>query len=159
MTELQRYEWLYGKDTLQLFWSDGSPITCADGDLFVYNGARSNKGAYTSVDLNRVGEAILYLADILNGYGYKVVVTPKTDWDGTETLQDHSLVAHYLEQVRKIRNTLTLPAGSPEVPADFEGLTYEEANDIERILLIAETSIKKMANSWFYTAEVWSGEV
>lgn len=41
----------------------------------------------------------------------------------------------------------------------MEGLTYEEANDIERILLAVDDLITKMINSYFYSNEIFSGEV
>ena len=38
------------------------------------------KGAYNAADLNRVGEAIEYIADLFGGFGFPMMITPKTDW-------------------------------------------------------------------------------
>ena len=38
------------------------------------------KGAYNATDLNRVGEAIEYIADLFGGFGFPMAITPKTDW-------------------------------------------------------------------------------
>ncbi len=131
--------------------------TATAAELQEYLG--SMKGAYNTADLNRVGNAILYLADWLNANGYPVKVTPKTDWVDNEVLQDAQELTHYLDQVQIIRGVLPLPGNTPTVPADVEQLTYQEANDIERILQTIEAMTKNMAAAWFYSGEIYAGEV
>lgn len=116
------------------------------------------KGAYNATDLNRVGEALLYLAGLLNARGYTVTVSPKTDW----TVADNptaTAMAHYLAQVSAIRDVIPLLPTTPAVPADLEGMTYMDANDIERILTDLDTLLANMAQAWFYCGEVYCGEV
>lgn len=116
------------------------------------------KGTYNAADLNRVGNAVNYVAGRLEGAGYSVPVDPKIDWMESDIPTESSMV-RYLEDVETIRNTLTVLPGTPEVPDDMEGLTYEEANDIERILLAVDALITNMINAYFYSNEINCGEV
>ena len=65
----------------------------------------------------------------------------------------------YLQNVSTLRGVLaTLPA-TPEVPSDMSGLTYQEANEIEQILVDVEILLNNMAAAWFYSGDLFSGEV
>ena len=101
------------------------------------------KGTYNAADLNRVGNAVNYVAGRLEGAGYSVPVDPKIDWIESDIPTESSMV-RYLDDVETIRNTLTVLPDTPEVPEDMAGLTYEEANDIERILLAVDALITNM---------------
>ena len=116
------------------------------------------KGAYNASDLNRVGNAFNYVAGRLEGAGYSVPVNPKIDWMESD-IPTHSDMEIYLNNVEIIRGTLTVLTATPEVPDDMEGLTYEEANDIERILLAVDALITNMINAYFYSNEIVCGEV
>ena len=116
------------------------------------------KGSYNTSDLNRVGAAMDYLRDRFNANGYHIQINPKTTWREIDvpTQSDMTL---YLADVNIIRSTLTVLPGTPEVPADMVGLTYEEANDIERILLAVDDLITNMINAYLYSNEINCGEV
>ena len=116
------------------------------------------KGAYNASDLNRVGNAVNYVAGRLEDAGYTVSVNPKIDWLESDVPTESSM-EQYLKNVETIRNTLTVPSNTPNVPDDMEGLTYEEANDIERILLAVDALITNMINAYFYSNEINCGEV
>ena len=103
------------------------------------------KGTYNA-DLNRVGNAVNYVAGRLEGAGYSVPVNPKIDWLESD-IPTYSDMEIYLNNVEIIRGTLTVPTATPEVPEDMEGLTYEEANDIERSLLAGDALIPNMINA------------
>ena len=103
---------------------------------------RNPKGVYTADDLNRVGMAVEYLAARLWSAGVSVDVSPVTDWTDSDW-GTPSAMAHYLEQVRIMREALKL-ASPPSVPDDLEKLTYTEANQIEQILLMLDTHITNM---------------
>ena len=105
----------------------------------------SLKGAYNYTDLNRVGEAISYLSEILNKYGYRNIVTPKTDWQLGEKPNAEQLTK-YIDDLKKIRAVFPILNTTPQVPADMVSLTYEEANDIEKILYDIDVSIRNMEN-------------
>ena len=116
------------------------------------------KGAYNASDLNRVGNAVVYVAGRLTKAGYLVPVSPKIDWTASD-IPKESDMRTYLSDVDTLRNALTVLPGTPEVPEDMERLTYKEANDIERILLAVDGLITKMINSYFYSNEIFCGEV
>lgn len=117
-----------------------------------------SKGAYNCTDLNRVGKAILYVADLLNGYGYSVHVSPKTDW-AIGDIPTPAQLQLYLACVSTLRAVLEVLPTTPEVPADMEGLTVQEANDIEQILKDIDHLITNMTAAWFYSGDLYAGEV
>jgi hypothetical protein len=116
------------------------------------------KGAYNASDLNRVGEAINYIAERLASYGYVVSVSPKTDWAAKDT-PTPTQMQRYLQDVTTLRNKLTVWQSTPQVPADMEDLLYGEANDIEKILVDIEEILTLMSQAWYYTGEIYTGEV
>lgn len=116
------------------------------------------KGTYNASDLNRVGNAVKYVAGRLESAGYSAPVDPKIDWLESD-IPTESSMERYLEDVETIRSTLTVLPGTPDVPEDMVGLTYEEANDIERILLAVDTLITNMINAYLYSNEINCGEV
>lgn len=118
-----------------------------------------SKGSYNATDLNRAGEAINYLAGLLNQNSYPVTVSPKTDWVKSDNPTPEQLT-NYLDQVQAIRDVLPVFDNTPTVPDDIsENMTLEEANDIEKILSDVDALIKNMMSAWFYSGEIYSGEV
>lgn len=65
----------------------------------------------------------------------------------------------YLSWVRALRDTLPVLPGTPRVPPDMDRLTYEEANDIERILFQVSRTIGSMTDSWVYAGEFTAGGI
>lgn len=111
--------------------------TATESELAEWNGA-AMKGAYNYTDLNRVGEAVAYLAARLRLYGYAVTVAPKTDWSESDTPSPAQLEA-YLADLCTLRKAL---AQLPATPTTPDGITtVEEANDIESILTATEALI------------------
>lgn len=154
MTENERHEWTFGNETID--WADGERITCLDGDVLV-DGV-SNKGAYNAIDLNRVGEAMLYLKSRYDVFGYAAPISPKTDWT-LEDIPTPEQLKRYLDDVSALRKAMELPPTTPSVPPDMDGLTAEEANDIERILTDIETTLLQVAAAFKRSnaPSFWSG--
>ena len=48
---------------------------------------------------------------------------------------------------------------TPPVPNDMEKLTYQEANDIEKILEDIDRLLTDAAQAWFYSGDLYAGEV
>lgn len=113
---------------------------------------------YNASDLNRVGEAIRYLADELFARGYEIRVLPETDWAESD-IPLSSQMAHYLDDLRSIRETLTQPPTTPSLPESMAGLTYTGANDIESILRITDELMQWMDSAYFYAGDLFAGEV
>lgn len=116
------------------------------------------KGAYNTADLNRVGKAVAYIAQRLQAAGNDIEVSPKTDWTRKDIPSPAQMV-HYLEQIQKVRDVLAVYQTTPAVPADMEGLTHSEANDIEKILLDVDELITNMIAAYYYSGELYGGEV
>ena len=54
---------------------------------------------------------------------------------------------------------LPLRDGTPQAPADMLGLTWEEANAIESILLAVDEAVTRMSQAWYYSGDLYAGEV
>lgn len=114
------------------------------------------KGAYNATDLNRVGNAVNYIANRLSQYGVNVTVNAKVDW----TMQDIPTIAQmdtYLDNVAVLRDALNASALTPPLPDDMQGLTYIEANNIEQILLDINALITNMVSAWIYCGMMYCG--
>lgn len=116
------------------------------------------KGAYNASDLNRVGTAVAYVAGRLNGYGYTVTVNHKQDWTGSD-IPTAGQMAAYLRDVATLRGAIAVMASTPPTPDSANGLTWQEANDIEQIILDVDELLTRMAAAWFYSGELYAGEV
>lgn len=112
------------------------------------DGTEANKGAYNAIDLNRVGSAVAYLQTELAALGITADISGnKTDW----TMSDVPTAAQraaYLANLAAVIAALNAPADMPSVPDDLDGLTYDEANDIEQILVDAGTEIERIEAAW-----------
>lgn len=114
----------------------------------------NSKGAYNSADLNRVGDAIDYLANLLNGYGYLVSVTPKTDWVKSDTPREAQMFT-YLNDLTAIKAKFY---GTTPLPSTMDDLTYTDANNIEKLLLEIEEYINRMISGFRKCGTFKSGQ-
>lgn len=146
------------------------------------------RGAYNHTDMNRVGQAVAFIASRMTaipgelaayreskGVDYEpyfdvpydpstVVVSAKTDW-AMGDIPTQSQVSVYLQNLSVLRGQLTLPADTPEVPATLNSLTFETANDIERLLFVIYATLTDQINA-IYTmidrtemAFLYTGEI
>ena len=116
-------------------------------------------GVYNISDLNRVEEAFEYLRDKMNNsYGFNLAIPTKTNWTNTDNVI-HSDMERYRQNVAKIRDAIAMPVGTPQTPASMNKLTAKEANDIEKILQAVEVLLDNISAAWFYSGEIYSGEV
>ena len=128
--------------------------------------AGNAKGTYNASDLNRVGAAMNYVADRLRAAGYDPHISPKTDWKD-EDWMDPAAQAVYLGDLAELRKQFTMLQSTPEVPPRIlatainsgDGLTYGWANDIERILEDVDALITNIIAGWYYSGELYAGEV
>ena len=120
--------------------------------------AQNDKGTYNASDLNRVGKAMLYVAERLRLRGYAVSVSPKTDW-AEEDIPTPSAMAAYLTALSELRRHFAMMQSTPFIPNDMDMLTFQEANDIEKILEDIHFLLTNAAMAWFYSADMFSGEV
>ena len=117
-----------------------------------------SKGAYNYTDLNRVEEAVVFLSQQLVEMGYvtEQLVTRVWTENDVPTVAD---MTRYIQNVKTIRDALSVPGTTPDVPASMHKLTFQGANDIERILLDVEKLIENMAFTFAYSGEIYGGEL
>lgn len=143
-------------ELLSLLRTPFADWTAEQAQLF-YSGM--SKGAYNASDLNRVGAAMVYIAERISSMGYSVAdIAPKLYWMDTDTVTQSDMSA-YLSDLAALRAVLELPGETPTVPADMAELTFAEANDIEQILTIINTIITNITLAYRYAGELYGGEV
>ena len=156
LTADEKGEWRYGP-LIPMVDGNGEQFTDVNGEL-LWCREGVQRGAYNASDLNRVGEALIYIAGRLRAAGYDVNVNPRVDWaDGEWPTPAHA--AQLLADVSALRGQFAQMSSTPEVPADMEKLVYTEANDIEKILVSVDLLLTNIMAAWFYSGEVYSGEV
>lgn len=130
------------------------------------------RGAYNATDLNRVGQAVSYLADRftdlpgeLEAYREEkgvaddelyhvpydpstVVVSPKQNWTVAD-IPTNSQVQTYLNNLLVLRRQLVLPADVPMVPTSLNNLTFDTANQIEYLLWLVNAALVKVENDLY----------
>lgn len=109
----------------------------------------TTKGAYNYSDLNRVERAAAELSDL---YGLKLET--KTDW-GMWDVPRQADMARYLTNIRIIRQACINPNNVSSAPESMSELNYNDANNIEKILLAAH----EQTDYIYRVGELFSGEV
>jgi hypothetical protein len=115
-------------------------------------------GFYNASDMNRVETAVRWLKEMLLDYGYTIAaVGIKTDWTVTDMPNeiDHT---RYLGNVEAFRRYAPWLDYMP-LPDEMRWLDIEGANNIERFLFMINVWIERMRNGFWYSGEVYSGEV
>lgn len=118
----------------------------------------SMKGAYNYTDLNRVENAVAYLAQRLNEFGYHVDPLVTQTWN-TTSIPKPADMTRYLNNVREIRNAFVTLRTTPDVPASMRKLTHVEANKIEQILHDVEMLVNNMVSTFSYSGDFYGGEI
>lgn len=113
------------------------------------------KGTYNSSDLNRVGEAMWYLAGKFQAAGYAVTVTSRTDWAVSE-IPRRADMDTYLADLSALRGALAVLETTPKTPESMELLTWATANNIEKILVDIEALLTSMSSVFLRTAMPWA---
>lgn len=119
------------------------------------------KGAYNPpYDMNRVGFALNYLRDRLVEARYLKagVFTAKEDWTAAD-IPTAADLTNYLKYVSTVREALAQFSTTPPTPKYTGGLNYQEANDIEKILVDIDQLITNMIAAYYFCGELYSGEV
>lgn len=114
------------------------------------------KGTYTADDLNRVGAAVEFVAAALTAAGYAFVPTLRTDWTDADYFYPADL-QEYLANIEGLRSTLAVWQETPETPTELK--TYQQANDLEKIIEDVYQAYLNMAAAYFYLDELYMGEV
>jgi len=109
---------------------------------------------YTQTDLNRVGEDVQYLANLLISYGYPVTVSTKTDW-AIGNVPRATQMAQYIADLAALKAAFY---GTVALPGTMSKIGFADANNIEKLLLEIETNINHMLLSFWGCGEIGCGE-
>ena len=107
-----------------------------------------------------MAEAMEHIAARLRDCGCAIAVSPERFT--RENMPAESTLEHYIEQVRIIRSELAVFITTPPVPGvsrDRPYMTVQEANDIEKILVDVDQLITNMIAAYYYSGELYGGEV
>ena len=136
--------------------------TLTDAELASFNLA-SSRGAYNHTDLNRVTAAMDHIHARLTGCGYATGYVPvriphrdgtsDTRWREDDEGMDTDLFAAYLANLGRLRAALTVLSTTPAVPGDLDGLTIQEANAIEKILVDLDALLVSMREVMLHAAQ------
>lgn len=119
---------------------------------------QTDKGFYNASDLNRVGAAVEYIAGRFTAIGYACPVTVKKDWLTSDTPTQRQMET-YRQNIVTLRSRIAVMQSTPNAPASMAGLNYVKANNIEQILLDLDALIDNITKSWYFSGELYAGEV
>ena len=140
----------------------GGTATQAEIDEFLANRGDGDtdtwKGAYNYTDLNRVGAAVTRITERLASAGIYIATVGKSDWT-EEDYNNVEALDYYLRDISLVRGAIAVTSDTPPVPDDLQGLYWWEANNIEKILEDVDYLITNMMQAWYYSGDLYSGEV
>jgi hypothetical protein len=116
-------------------WDDLSPEQKAEYLLGL-------KGAYSHADFNRVENAVKYLSEILNAYGYPNQVIIKNNWTPND-IQKVSEIQRYIDNIAELKDKYYSNVEGT-MPTTSTWLSIEGANYLEKILVNIENIIISM---------------
>ena len=90
--------------------------------------------------LNRTEEAMQYVNQIFQELGYFTNMKFKTDWSIEEITPKER--DRYINNLTILRNYIALNSEVPLAPTTINGMSYERANDIEKILFEIDKALK-----------------
>ena len=122
-------------NTLTAKWLDGS-ITAQEKTAW-YDGL---KGAYNFTDLNRIGGAVDYVADILNQSGRSITVTAKQDWTVAD-IPTQTQMSAFLSDLQFLKNSVS--GIMIQIPSTMNNLDFRTANQIEQLIIAVYNAINR----------------
>lgn len=116
------------------------------------------KGNYNADDLNRVAAAVNYISEMFAQYGYNVPEAVAADWKTNDLPRKSKIDEHHAKTLAVIG--LILYPGKPDkIPENLDKLTIEGANAIERALYELIIAGNNIPDSWYYSGELYGGEI
>ena len=114
------------------------------------------KGAYNASDLNRVNTAMEYLDEWITEAGNDTGYTDQGITWAEASVPTQNQMDGYLSNVETISSVF--PINGPDIPESMEALTFEGANSIERVLVLAYGIHPLLIKTPFYSGEIFCGE-
>lgn len=119
---------------------------------------KTAKGFYNATDLNRVGAAVEYVAEHFQALGYHCPVYVKKDWSESDTPTAGQMET-YRQNIVTLRRQIAVMKSTPETPETIRQLNYIRANNIEQILVDLDRLLTNIEKSWYFSGELYAGEV
>lgn len=119
---------------------------------------KTAKGFYNATDLNRVDAAVEYVAGRFQALGYDCPVSVKKDWSESDT-PTASQMETYRQNIATLRRQIAVMRTTPETPETIRQLDYIRANNIEQILMDLDQLLTNIKKSWYFSGELYAGEV
>ena len=116
------------------------------------------KGSYNYTDLNRVEEAVVYVAERLKEFGYLSYQPIVRVWSADDIPTENDL-ARYFGNIATLRRAIAVWASTPDAPSSINGFDANKANDLEQILVDVDQVLTHISNAWFYSGDLYSAEV
>lgn len=83
---------------------------------------------------------------------------PKPDEAHRLTEKELAALEKRIANVKRIRETFPFVPGLPEAPSDMQSFTFQEANNLEKILVQVESMFQWMDKSYLMAGEAMCGE-
>lgn len=121
---------------------------------------RDVNSVYGYTDLHRVESAVAEIFLSFRQLGFSNVLPTKTDWklpgdfDANSWPTDFQMM-RYLSNVKQIKE---LFPNQVELPETMKNLTWIGANNIEKVLQIADERIRGIRKTYRYSGEIFAGE-
>ena len=114
----------------------------------------TEKGNYNYNDLNRIEEWCEYLANLLTSYSYPASIQVKKNWNMSDfpTSSEMERIRNNVNRLKEAYFSFT------QIPENLEYMTFEKANDIEKILYEIDKILKHMENNFVYVGVCNSGQ-
>lgn len=119
--------------------------------------AKNAKGLYRHTDMNRVQDAVVYLRNRFMSDGYNPAAYTLEQWSQND-IPKTNRAATYLAAVKSFDGLLKLRE-SVKLPSSMNALTYIGANNIEKFLTLSDEALDLIESSWWYSDEIFCGEV
>ena len=119
---------------------------------------RTAKGFYRYTDLNRVQAAVLAVRARYLDMGYNAVPLPDFRTWAENDIPRWPQMDAYIRAVRSLDGLIPVP-DAPTLPQSPDRLDWIGANAIEKFLERMDDSADRIAGAWFYSDEVFTGEV
>ena len=119
--------------------------------------SKTAKGFYNATDLNRVGAAVVYVADRFQALCYHSPVQVKKFWSESDTPTADQMET-YRQNIATLRRQIAVMQSTPETPATIRQLDYIRANNIEQILVELDRLLTNIEKSWYFSGELYAVE-
>lgn len=129
--------------------------------MFDFSTLITNRGPgtfYNATDLNRVGAAVKYVAGRFQALGYDCHVSAKNDWSESDTPTAGQMET-YWQNIATLRRQIAVMQSTPETPETIRQLNYIRANNIEQILVDLDRLVTNIQKSWYFSGELFAGEI